>query len=253
MSDRSSSPDNTHIDNNKEAEVSFRLFAPTKDSNSDDIHTYILPASPPPEAHTLLSDDQSTSLIPPHFTESDIQKAHATHRPLNYYLAITPPPEDDYKVSQIRDMAVSGEDILRQSQQRWWGCEVPWRVLKLRLVDKSHIEKEKKPENPSNVIHEALPITTEVGRKRRTRPSKKRRIKLRTIRAAEEAKAVKAATKKKNKKKKAEVAQAVAAIHKRTDEEDREKKTRLNRLKKARRRLKEQEKKKKDGVVSTAS
>ncbi|KAK6535265.1 hypothetical protein TWF694_001733 [Orbilia ellipsospora] len=239
ISDRSSSPDLS-----KEPEVSFRLFAPTK--GSDNVHTYVLPNTPPPEAHTLLSEDQSASLIPPHFSESDIQKAHATHRPLNYYLAITPPPEDDHKAAQIRNAAVSGEDILRQSRQRWWGCEVPWKVRKLTLVGKSQIEEEKKAEVSStvNVIHEALPLDTE-KRKRRTRPSKKLRIILRTQRAAEEARLAKVATRPSKKQKKAKKAdiQAVNTIHKRTDEEDKEKRTRMNRLKKIRRRLKEQEKK----------
>ncbi|EPS45276.1 hypothetical protein H072_735 [Dactylellina haptotyla CBS 200.50] len=235
-------PDDISVDSpseEKPAEISFRLFAPTKHDSAAPVHTFILPRSPPPEQALLLSGDLALDNTPQpsHFSDADIQLAHATHRPLRYYLT---PPLDDHRAAQIRQAAVSGEDVLNASAQRWPGSELPWRVIHLSLVD-----SEKKKKKKSQVAHEGIPIGE---KRRRHRPSKAVRIVLRRRRAEEEAKASKNAIKKKNKKKKAEVASAVeAAVHKRTEEEDREKKTRLNRLKKARRRLKEKEKKTSEG------
>ncbi|KAK6528215.1 hypothetical protein TWF281_009463 [Arthrobotrys megalospora] len=234
--------------NSHPGEVSFRLFAPTKDATN--VQSYILPASPPPEQQALLAASLSAD-IPQvsHFSEEDVQNAHATHRPTSYYL--TPPLEDDEtRAVRVRDAAVSGEQVLEESQKRWPGCELSWRVMKLSLVSGSAISDMKKGAMTSSsttaaaTVLQAVPSIRE-GRKRH-RPNKKRRIilrKRRVVKEEMEAKLSKNAIKKKNKKKKAETTAAVqAVVHKRTEEEDREKKTRLNRLKKVRRKNKPKEK-----------
>ncbi|KAF3936503.1 hypothetical protein ABW19_dt0210612 [Dactylella cylindrospora] len=224
------------------AEVEFRLFAPTNDS--DKVQKYILPPSPPPELAIpgALTDDLPQIV---YFTDKDVETAHSIHRPQYYYL--TPPlEEDEGRFAQIRVAAVSGEQILEASKERWKGCELPWRVTKLTIAHKAHL-KRKDGQKPSRDGLEAVP--SEGESRKRHRPNKKRRIILRKRRSEkekeiDEAKKAKNAIKKKNKKKKAEVGKAVESVqtHKRTEEEDREKRTRLNRLKKIRRKRKMKEK-----------
>ncbi|KAK6504906.1 hypothetical protein TWF481_006840 [Arthrobotrys musiformis] len=231
-------------------EVSFRLFAPTKDEKTTTegttVQSYILPASPPPEQQALLAASL-TADIPPisHFSEQDVQNAHATHRPAAYYL--TPPLEDDdVRSTRFREAAVSGEQVLEESLKSWPGCELSWRVMKLSLVGGGSSSSATDAKMGNTSVIQAIPSTRE-GRKRH-RPNKKRRIILRKRRVAkerkDEAKTSKNAIKKKNKKKKAETTAAVqAVVHKRTEEEDREKKARMNRLKRERRKSKAKESK----------
>ncbi|KAF3911449.1 hypothetical protein ABW20_dc0105056 [Dactylellina cionopaga] len=233
----------------KPAEISFRLFAST-----DNAQSFILPPSPPPEQAAALLAVGDLTPGPPvsHFSEQDVENAHATYRPLRYYL--TPPLEaDDERAKQIKDAAVSGEDILKGSTQRWWGCELPWRVTKLTIhgIDRNLPSPSPSSSNTTTIFQGTLQKTDEGKKRNRPRPNKKRRIILRQRRAVQEAQeavvasknAIKKKNKKKNKKIKAEVGQAVqAVVHKRTEDEDREKKTRLNRLKKLRKKLKEKEK-----------
>ncbi|KAF3206240.1 hypothetical protein TWF192_010674 [Orbilia oligospora] len=234
------------------AEVSFRLFAPTNDDTAaTNVQSYILPASPPPEQQALLAASL-TADIPqvPHFSEQDVQNAHATHRPTTYYL--TPPLEDDeLRATRFRDVAVSGEQVLEESQKSWPGCELSWRVMKLSLLNgkdgvselKSGMTSASTATATTTIVLQATSSIKE-GRKRH-RPNKKRRIIMRKRRVAKEeteAKQSKNAIKKKNKKKRAETTAAVQAIvHKRTEDEDREKKARMNRLKKERRKNKGKE------------
>ncbi|KAF3294554.1 hypothetical protein TWF132_003057 [Orbilia oligospora] len=234
------------------AEVSFRLFAPTKDDTAaSNVQSYILPASPPPEQQALLAASL-TADIPqiPHFSEQDVQNAHATHRPTTYYL--TPPlEEDELRATRFRDVAVSGEQVLEESQKSWPGCELSWRVMKLSLLGgkdgvselKSGMTSALTATATTTIVLQTMPSIKE-GRKRH-RPNKKRRIIMRKRRVAKEeteAKKSKNAIKKKNKKKRAETTAAVQAIvHKRTEDEDREKKARMNRLKKERRKNKVKE------------
>ncbi|KAK6359489.1 hypothetical protein TWF696_000645 [Orbilia brochopaga] len=241
----------SHSDSNSESakpvEVAFRLFAPTKDdAATPHVQNYTLPPSPPPEIEpALLSAAGLAGDLPQvaHFTDRDVENAHATHRPHSYYL--TPPLEnDDERAVRIRASAVSGDEVKMASGERWPGCELPWRVIKLDLVSGSSGEV-----RPSAaIVHQGMPEGAAIwDRRKRHRPNKKRRIILRKRRAAEEAKlkaSSKNAIKKKNKKKTAEVAKAVQAVqvHKRTEEEDKEKRTRLNRLKKVRRKMKLKEK-----------
>ncbi|KAK6500680.1 hypothetical protein TWF506_003445 [Arthrobotrys conoides] len=230
------------------AEVSFRLFAPTKnDTATTNVQSYILPASPPPEQQALLAASL-TADIPQvsHFTEQDVQNAHATHRPTTYYL--TPPlEEDELRATRFRDAAVSGEQVLEESQKPWPGCELSWRVMKLSLASGNDDVSELKSgmASASTTVLQAIPSIRE-GRKRH-RPNKKRRIivrKRRVVKEEMEAKKSKNAIKKKNKKKKAETTAAVhAVVHKRTEEEDREKRARMNRLKRERRKNKMKESK----------
>ncbi|KAF3313853.1 hypothetical protein TWF173_005681 [Orbilia oligospora] len=233
------------------AEVSFRLFAPTKDDTAaTNVQSYILPASPPPEQQALLAASL-TADIPqvPHFSEQDVQNAHATHRPTTYYL--TPPlEEDELRATRFRDVAVSGEQVLEESQKSWPGCELSWRVMKLSLLGGKDGVSELKNGMVSASTATATTIVLQAtssikeGRKRH-RPNKKRRIIMRKRRVAKEeteAKKSKNAIKKKNKKKRVETTAAVQAIvHKRTEDEDREKKARMNRLKKERRKNKVKE------------
>ncbi|KAK6360415.1 hypothetical protein TWF730_006557 [Orbilia blumenaviensis] len=227
------------------AEVAFRLFAPTKEANN--VQSYILPASPPPEQQALLAASL-TADIPQvsHFSEEDVQNAHATHRPTSYYL--TPPlEEDEPRALRVRDAAVSGEQVLEESQQRWPGCELSWRVMKLSLTSGNttpDVKDGKASTSTSTTTMIQAIHSTKQGRKRH-RPNKKRRIilrKRRVVKEEKEAKMSKNAIKKKNKKKKVETAAAVqAVVHKRTEEEDREKKARMNRIKKMRRKNKAKE------------
>lgn len=220
-------------------EVSFRLFAPAKNDNTTtDVQSYILPASPPPEQQALLAASL-TADIPPvsHFSEQDVQNAHAAHRPTTYYL--TPPlEEDDLRATRIRDVAVSGEQVLEESQKSWPGCELSWRITKLSLVSGRDAGSDSKSAMVSASVSTAVMPSIKEGKKRH-RPNKKRRIILRKRRVAkeeEEAKMSKNAIKKKKKKKRDETTAAVqAVVRKRTEEEDREKKARINRLKKERR------------------
>ncbi|KAK6345419.1 hypothetical protein TWF718_007335 [Orbilia javanica] len=234
-------------------EVSFRLFAPTKndDTATTNVQSYILPASPPPEQQALLAASLAADIPQvPDFSEQDVLNAHATHRPTTYYL--TPPLEDDgLRATRIRDAAVSGEQVLEESQKPWPGCELSWRVMKLSLVDGGKVVSNSKGgvvesgTKTKTTVLQAVPSTREREKRKRFRPNKKRRIILRKHRVAreeQEANTQKNAIKKKNKKKKVQTKAAVqAVVHKRTDEEDREKKARMNRIKKERRKNKVKE------------
>jgi Fungal protein of unknown function (DUF2011) len=125
------------------------------------------------------------------------------HRPLTYYFT---PSGDNSNFSLA---AVSSDDVLTLSQSPWPGTQLPWRVIhlpssKVSMTDvSSHAKSMLKVKGPDS------------ANRRKGKPSKKRRILLRT--------------------------RAKRVIDKAKEKEDhlREKKTRLNREKKIKRKAKE--------------
>ena len=110
--------------------------------------------------------------------------------------------------------AVSGEDIMARSSQRFWGQELPWKVRNVSMVRTADGKVDDKVASDDD------------GLARRKRPGKKRRIALRT-------------------KERAQKERREAAAKRGTEKEDhlKDKKKRMNRLKKLRRRAKDREKK----------
>ncbi|ROT43190.1 hypothetical protein SODALDRAFT_33158 [Sodiomyces alkalinus F11] len=97
-------------------------------------------------------------------------------RPVSYYLAHAPTPAQQ---AEFATAAVSGEDVLRRAQQRWWGMEMPWKV--------THITAQTKTKGGRTVSVSFSPATangasqgTEKERKKpNRRPGKKKRIAMR--------------------------------------------------------------------------
>ncbi|KAL6849560.1 hypothetical protein ACO1O0_009101 [Amphichorda felina] len=131
-------------------------------------------------------------------------------RPLSYYL----PTLSQEQRLKLKVAAVSGDEVLAQSQWRRWGMELPWKV--------THITTKKKAGSSDQVGSEEDPDMPA----KRKRPGKKRRIALRMKERAKKEKAGEAAKQQEEK-----------------EEHLKEKKKRLNRAKKLRRREKEREKK----------
>ncbi|KAH8821430.1 hypothetical protein F5884DRAFT_86700 [Xylogone sp. PMI_703] len=115
---------------------------------------------------------------------------------------------------QIDAMAVSGEDILRGTEKRYFGWEVPWRVTVIRTSTK----------NPDLSLKDQGIQSAVEGKKKK--PGKKRRILLRV-----------------RTKKKAEMQEKKIAEMEAKEAALKEKKTRRNREKKVKRKLKEKAKK----------
>ncbi|OLN81385.1 hypothetical protein CCHL11_10161 [Colletotrichum chlorophyti] len=137
-------------------------------------------------------------------------------RPLAHYIAGEPTPEAK---AEFEFAAVSGEDVLRRAGQRWWGMEMPWRVVRA----------EAPPPRKGKGAAEGEGEGAGAAAKRR-RPGKKKRVALRM--------------KERDRKKKAEE-QEKAKMGK--EEALKEKKKRLNRLKKLRKRAKAKQGKEGEG------
>lgn len=166
----------------------FRLFA-----NPSVAATKVVVRSPPPV-------DREAGFVNP-------------HRRNNYYFTGRAGKELE---ERYRDTAIAGERILEESNIRWPGCELPWRVLSIKAT------------NVRNALGNVA--TTETGsQKKRGRIGKKRRIAIRKrIAAAEEIKL---------RTQKAEAEKEVA---------EKEKRTRRNREKKVKKKQREKLKKSAD-------
>lgn len=123
----------------------------------------------------------------------------------------------DKERSNLLFAAVTGEQVLERSRQRWWGMEYPWRVTHIKTVTRTA------PDGTTQT--KATPDDIE-ARKMKRRPGKKTRIAQRT--------------RERKKKEKAEQAEKKA---KEKEEQVKEKKMRMNRLKKLRKRAKNREQK----------
>ncbi|PPJ49744.1 hypothetical protein CBER1_02900 [Cercospora berteroae] len=138
------------------------------------------------------------------------------NRDPRYYFTSTPSLEEQ---QNFEAAAMSGQDILNQSQRSWPGMAYSWKVL--------HLPKTKKQQKnlaPSDALFTKLLGSQSV--QKRTRPGKKARIAVRT-------KLVAAKTKQEEKQKAAELKEA----------EEREKRTRRNREKKVKKKNREKAKK----------
>ncbi|KAM3080880.1 hypothetical protein ACMFMG_004841 [Clarireedia jacksonii] len=128
--------------------------------------------------------------------------------------------------AQFASAAISGEDVLRGKDTRYWGLEVPWRVKVLRVghggqkTVGNHALRDVENGNPE-------------GKKKK--PGKKRRIILRERRKKKEAREDAKRREKESK-----------------EEAEREKRTRRNREKKVKRKAKEKALKLSDGIVDDA-
>ena len=151
----------------------------------------------------------------------------APERPLSYYVASEATAE---QLAQFEAAALTGDEVLERSKQRWWGMEMPWRVT-------SAVASTRKNLNAGDAENgDAMQIPDEGNRKKR--PGKKKRIAVRTKLRAQRERDM--ATKKKleeEERLKVEKEQHIM-----------EKKQRLNRQRKLKRRAKEREKK---GVPKT--
>ncbi|CAH0024190.1 unnamed protein product [Clonostachys rhizophaga] len=142
-------------------------------------------------------------------SESDGEGGLVPTRPYSFYFPGRPPRklQKEYDFS-----AVSGQDVLERSRQRFWGMEYPWKVTHITATRKggpaAHASKENEDPN------------------KRKRPGKKQRIALR-VKAKERAAEAEAASKQAAEK----------------EEQVKDKKKRMNRLKKLRKRAKEKGKK----------
>ncbi len=173
-----------------EEEFEFRLFSAPKASATgrDD-------AATAPRAQTKVNIRSPTPTTP-----SDGRFINP-YRPWTYYFASEP------SVDTLAAVAVSGSDILERSHDPWPGTALAWRVV--------HLPSSKpKVADLSDAARVSLK-TPAPASKRKLKPSKKRRILLRTR------------------------AKAVEEKVKEKEEHLREKKTRLNREKKLKRKAKE--------------
>lgn len=141
-------------------------------------------------------------------------------RPLSYYIAEPLTAEEKEKIAFA---AVSGEEVLRRSKQRWWGMEMPWKVTHIGTAIKS-LRSGTSAETLSGQVERLAGPKGEEVKEKRKRPGKKRRIAART--------------KEREAKKKAEAADKSKMSK---EEHLKEKKKRLNRLRKLKRRAKAQE------------
>lgn len=135
-------------------------------------------------------------------------------RPQSYYVAEKP---DQETMAQFKFASVSTEYLMANAKQRKWGLEKPWRVTKISLTTDKNTKTSSGAEGA---------VDTAMGEGKRTRPSKKRRVILRT--------------RDKAKREKEEAAKKKLAEK---EEHLLEKKKRLNRAKKLKRRAKERAKK----------
>ena len=154
----------------------------------------------------------------------------APRRPESYYVVTT---ISDKAKQRYAYAAVSGEEVLRRSQTRSWGLELPWKVTHISTTGQrasgqttaDSADKEEKEDDDD-------------GKRRLRRPGKKRRIALRgKARAAAE-------------KAKVTADRAKTASQRAAEKEEhlKEKKKRMNRLKKLRKRAKNREKKGGEGT-----
>ncbi|KAK6833941.1 hypothetical protein PG990_001228 [Apiospora arundinis] len=135
-------------------------------------------------------------------------------RPRSYYVAGKP---DQETMAQFKFAAVSTEYLMANAKQRKWGLEKPWRVTKITFTTDKN----------TKIISDADGANDKaMDEGKRTRPSKKRRVILRT--------------RDKAKREKEEAAKKKLAEK---EEHLLEKKKRLNRAKKLKRRAKERAKK----------
>lgn len=142
-------------------------------------------------------------------------------RPLSYYIAHAPTPAQR---AEIASAAVSGEDVLRRAQQRWWGMEMPWKVTQVTVQTKVKGGRSVSVSFPTTTAG-GVPQGVESERKKpNRRPGKKKRIALR-MKARE-------AQRKAEEEEKARLTK---------EEAIREKKKKLNRQKNQKRRAKAKE------------
>ncbi|KAK4193151.1 hypothetical protein QBC35DRAFT_165784 [Podospora australis] len=181
----------------EEEEFAFRLFS----------------TSTPSAAVVLVKKEEE---IP-----SDGREIPFKPRPLDYYIRPELSPEQK---AQFEYSAVTAEDVKTIAQQRAWGLEVPWRVTKISVVTST-------PKPGSGEVR-----ADGEGKKKKTRPGKKKRIVLRI-----EAKKKKEEEEKRRQKK--EQKKAALATDAEKEEALKAKKARLNRERKLKRRQKAREEK----------
>ncbi|KAL2811500.1 hypothetical protein BJX63DRAFT_275366 [Aspergillus granulosus] len=80
------------------------------------------------------------------------------------------------KRRQLEDVAVSGEDIIKLAGVPWPGCDLPWRVIRLKR-EHTKLPREEKGTKPSTIT--CVPQSAERLPLSRKKPGKKRRIQLR--------------------------------------------------------------------------
>lgn len=131
-------------------------------------------------------------------------------RPRTFYLASTASAEDKRRYLYA---AVTGDQVLERSRQRWWGMEYPWRVTHITTTVKTA---------PDGKVQVQAVSEEEKGKRRR--PGKKRRLAVRKKDRAQKQKE-----------------EAVAKKAEEKEEHIKEKKKRMNRLKKMRKRAKNRE------------
>ncbi|KAI0381780.1 hypothetical protein F5Y04DRAFT_59871 [Hypomontagnella monticulosa] len=136
-------------------------------------------------------------------------------RPLSYYLAGEPSPES---AKEFRMAAVSADYLLQDAKKRRWGLEKPWKVTTIAITINKKVAASGSSANNT--------IADEIGKPKKKRPGKKRRIILRS-----------------REKAKKEHEQATKQHLADKEQHLKDKKKRLNRQKKLKRRAKEREKK----------
>ncbi|KXH64331.1 hypothetical protein CNYM01_06278 [Colletotrichum nymphaeae SA-01] len=142
-------------------------------------------------------------------------------KPLSYYIAGEPTPEVK---AELAFAAVSGEEVLKRAQRRWWGMEQPWRVT---TTSGTRVSSKGTAGTAAAAAGGDAGKTKEeadAAVARRRRPGKKKRLAIRV--------------KQRERVKKAEELEKFKAGK---EEALKEKKKRLNRLKKLRKRAKAKE------------
>ncbi|KAH6696868.1 hypothetical protein F5X68DRAFT_196227 [Plectosphaerella plurivora] len=195
-------------------EEDTKIAAPMPQEPEEEEFEFRLFKSAAPPAKIVLVEENDDAPAP----EGEMLRA----RPLSYYVA---EPLTAEERDNIEFAALSGEEVLRRSTQRWWGMEMPWKVTHVGAGGK--ILRDATSRETLALQVERLTGAEgegEDGKVKRKRMGKKRRIAMRTKdRAA---------------KKKAE-AEDKSKMSK--EEHLKEKKKRLNRLRKLKRRAKAQE------------
>jgi hypothetical protein len=171
----------------------------------------------------LFSTATDTKII---LKEEEIGEGDFTIRNRNRSYYFTGAIGDERK-AQFASAAISGEDVLKGKDTRYWGLEVPWRVKVLRVVHGG----QKTVEN-----HRLRDAANGNPEEKKKKPGKKRRI---ILRERMKKKQAREEAKKKEKESK--------------EEAEREKRTRRNREKKVKRKAKEKAMKVSNGVVDDAN
>ncbi|KFY35833.1 hypothetical protein V494_05558 [Pseudogymnoascus sp. VKM F-4513 (FW-928)] len=141
----------------------FRLFAPTAKAAAPNTDTSSTPEVAPTQRIILSNSD-----------DEDVGDGAFTvpHRRLSWYIAT---PATGTRKAQFEEAAVSAETVRRESEQRAWALEKPWRVTIIR-TGSTPISQSAAAPSAKSIDAQAVDGD---GKTKRTKPNKRQRIVIR--------------------------------------------------------------------------